>query len=267
MDTAFRILKDPNSNGLEKPPDISDQTHRVLEILEGVQVSISPLKKAKADAQDRQAQAESLQQQSLANVLKAQADASEAHKRLDDLKAGREFARTERARTKAEQIVSGHKVEPHVINFDIDRGNRRLQENAEEAAAEADAVVAQLQAIYDRHCDELQKTEAAVSAAEVAIDQAYLEGIALRMFEQHAILKGLNAELPNLALNRSSAISPVRRPALRQMARRSTSRGASCIPISCCQKWRLRKLRLRPRAGISSHPHRKGERAEGRSPR
>jgi hypothetical protein len=171
----------------------------VTKILEEVQASLEPFKKAKADAQDRQAHAETLKQQSLANLVKALAEAADFRRRLDDLKAGREFARTERARTRAEQIASGQKVEPHILNFDIDHGNRRLQENAETAAQEAVAVGVQLQAIYDKRCKELAKIESEVMEADAAISTAYIEGIATRMMGFQSLIADLHAELSKAA--------------------------------------------------------------------
>jgi hypothetical protein len=161
----------------------------VKTILEEVQASLDPYRKAKVDAQDRQAHVETLQVQSAANVVEGEKDAVLAHQLLADHQAAMKAKKAARAQARADRIVSGRPSEPQTISFDMEA--RRLTDDAEEA----DAALARLREIYARRCDELQKAESEVREAETNITQAYLEGVATRMIEQDGILRGLHAEL------------------------------------------------------------------------
>ena len=182
--------------------------NEVKRILEDVQASLEPYRKAHVDARDRQAHVETLKVQSAANVAEGETDAANAHQLLTDHQAAMKAKKAARAQQRADRITSGRPIDPQTIDFDME--GRRLQENAEEA----DAALAQLREIYGKRCDELAKAEADVMATEAAIYQAYLEGIANRMIEHDAILRGLHAELAEMMP------SEIHRP--RHMAQPST---------------------------------------------
>jgi hypothetical protein len=165
------------------------QMNEVKRILADVQASLEPHRKAQADARDRQANVETLKLQSAASVVEGEKDAAQAHQLLADHQAAMKSKKAARAQARADRIVAGRAIEPQTIDFDVE--GRRLQENAEEAGA----ALAQLRQIDGLRSDALQKAEAAVTAAEAAIYQAYLEGIAIRMMAQDSIMRGLHAEL------------------------------------------------------------------------
>jgi hypothetical protein len=164
----------------------------VKKILDEVQASLEPRRKAKLDAQDRQAHVETLQAQSAVNVVRGERDAAQAHQLLANHQAAMKTQKAVRAWARADRIASGRSIEPQSIPFDMEA--RRLMDDVEEA----DAALARLREIYARRCDELQKAEAAVREAETGIVQAYLEGIATRMIEQDSILRELHAELSEM---------------------------------------------------------------------
>lgn len=163
--------------------------NEVKQILAVVQASLEPHRKAQADARDRQANVESLKQQSTANVVKGEKDAAHAHQLLVDHQAAMRATKAARAQARADRIVAGRSIEPQTIDFDME--GRHIQENADEA----DAALAQLRQIDGLRSDELEQAEAAVSAAETAIYQAYIEGIAARMIEHDSVMRGLHEEL------------------------------------------------------------------------
>jgi hypothetical protein len=165
---------------------------QVKKILEEVQASLEPHRKAQVDARDRQAYAETLQAQSAANVMEGEKDAARAHQLLADHQAAMKAQKAERAQARADRIASGRSIELQTIPFDMEA--RRLMDDAEEA----DAALARLKEVYARRCDELQKAESAVRDAETAITQAYVEGIATRMIEHDSIIRGLHVELSEM---------------------------------------------------------------------
>jgi hypothetical protein len=162
----------------------------VKKILEDIQASLEPHRKAKAVAQESLAQALALKEQSAANVIKGEDDADRARLLLDDHEQAMKTKKAARAQARAERIASGRTTETPVTATD-DLEGRRLREDAEEA----DAALAQLQEIDALRGVELKKVEAAVIAAETAIYQAYLEGIATQIVEHDSIMRGLHAEL------------------------------------------------------------------------
>lgn len=193
---AFRILKDIHSNGLE-PEAIpvggkDDQAHAILE---EIQKTLEPLRKAKADAVTLGAKAVRQKELSAGNVLKAKADAAKAHAKLEELNSKVQARKAEKVKARVEQLASGVKVKPTVLNFDIDRAGRELHKRAEDAVEEAEAVLAQLMEIDMQRGNELLATEFNVSAAEEAIDQAHLNGIATRMLDQYAVIQRLHSHL------------------------------------------------------------------------
>ena len=194
------FVKDIYSHGTE--PQVSDQSDRVLAILEEVKETLEPFKKAMAEAQDKQDHIETLQQQSLANLLKAQGESGEAHHLLANHQQIIKSGKTARTQARVDRIVSGKPPGKPMLTDDVE--GRRLQENA----GEADAVVAQLQEVYNKYCDDLRKAEAVVAAAGAQRIQAYLDGIATQMLEHDAAIKGLHAKLMTMtpAVSNISAV-------------------------------------------------------------
>lgn len=195
MDTAFRILKDVFSNGLEEPIPVGGKDDQAHAILGEVQSTLEPYRKAKADAIKLAAQALDRKERSAANVVRAKTDAVKAQEKLNDLDAMVQARKAEKVKARVDQLASGAKAEPVVLNFDIDRAQRELHKRAEDAVEEANSVLAQFLEI-DVQCGyDLLTAEANVSAADLAIDQAYLDGIAARMLDQNAVIRRLHAEL------------------------------------------------------------------------
>lgn len=189
MDTAFRILEDINSNGLE-PILVGDQSNRVQQILGNVQASLAPLHESLTAAQGILAQVLSRKEQSADNVLKGEQDAAQAYQLLADHEAFTQEKKAARAQARAERIASGGKAGQKGCASD-DTEIRRLTENAEEA----DAALTQLQEVDRVIGVEFQKAEAAVTAATTRIDQAHAEGIATAMLEYDSIIRGLHSKL------------------------------------------------------------------------
>jgi hypothetical protein len=162
----------------------------VKKILEDLDASLAPHRKAKAVAQELLAQALSLKQQSAANVVEGEKVADQARLLLDDHEQSMKSKKAARAQARAHRIASGGKTEPPAPAADDIEG-RRLREDAEEA----DAAYANLQEIDALRSVELQKADAAVTAAETQIYQAYVEGIAAQMIEHDSVMRGLHTEL------------------------------------------------------------------------
>jgi hypothetical protein len=169
---------------------MESQMNEVKTILEQVQATLEPHRKAKAVDQDLVVQALDLKQQSAANVVEGEKDAANAHQLLAGHMTLMQSKKAARAQARADRIASGGKTETQsTITDDIE--GRRLTENAEDA----DAALARLREIDGLRGVELQKAEAAVIGAETNIYLAYLEGIAAKMLEHDSIMRGLHAEL------------------------------------------------------------------------
>jgi hypothetical protein len=171
---------------------MNGEIEMVKQIPEEVQASLEPHRKAKIGAQELLAQALALKQQSAENVLKGERDADQARLLLDDHEQAMKSKKALRAQARANRIASGRSMEPQTMDFDVE--GRRLREDAEEA----DAAYVNLKEIDALRSIELQKAEAAVTAAETGIYQAYLEGIAAQMIEHNSVMRGLHAELSSM---------------------------------------------------------------------
>jgi hypothetical protein len=194
--------------------------NEVKKILDEIEASLEPHRNAKAVAQELLAQALALKEQSAANVATGEKDADRARLLLDDHDQAMKSKKAARAQARADRIASGGKAEPLTPIADDVEG-RQLRADAEEA----DAAYINLKEIDALRGVELQKADARVAAAETAITQAYVEGIATRMIEQDSILRGLHAELSEMVP------SEIHRP--RNMARPSplVEKALALVPV------------------------------------